>query len=191
MGYSELKISGCYLISQKVFPDERGLFREWFRASEIAEFDSRFTIQQANFSHSKRGVIRGMHFSVAPEGQSKIVTCTSGAVTDVLIDFRIGSPSFLEVVTLNFSEDQGLGVFIASGVGHGFQVSSTTGSMMYLTSSIYAPTQEKGISPLDPELRIEWPISKPSEVILSGADTNAPTLRDAEKLGMLPSFQTN
>ena len=84
MGYSELKISGCYLISQKVFPDERGLFREWFRASEIAEFDSRFTIQQANFSHSKRGVIRGMHFSVAPEGQSKIVTCTSGAVTDVL-----------------------------------------------------------------------------------------------------------
>jgi dTDP-4-dehydrorhamnose 3,5-epimerase len=191
MGYSELKISGCYLISQKVFPDERGLFREWFRSSEIAEFDSSFTIQQANFSHSKRGVIRGMHFSVAPEGQSKIVTCTSGAVTDVLVDLRIGSPSFLEVVTLNFSEDQGLGVFIASGVGHGFQVSSTTGSMMYLTSSIYAPTKEKGISPLDPELRIEWPISKPSEIILSGADTNAPTLRDAEKLRILPSFQTN
>jgi dTDP-4-dehydrorhamnose 3,5-epimerase len=92
MGYSELKISGCYLISQKVFPDERGLFREWFRSSEIAEFDSHFSIQQASVSHSKRGVIRGMHFSVAPEGQSKIVTCTSGAVTDVLVDLRLGSP---------------------------------------------------------------------------------------------------
>jgi dTDP-4-dehydrorhamnose 3,5-epimerase len=188
MGYSELKIAGCYLISQQVFPDERGLYREWFRSSEIAEFDSSFSIQQASFSNSKRGVIRGMHFSIAPEGQSKIVTCTSGAVTDVLIDLRIGSPTFLEVVTLNFGEDKGLGVFIASGVGHGFQVSSAMGSMMYLTSSVYSPKQEMGIAPLDPELRIEWPISYPSQVTLSVADEQAPTLRAAEKMGILPIF---
>jgi len=191
MSYSELKIVGCYLITQKVFPDERGLFREWFRSSEIAEFDSRFSIQQASISHSKRGVIRGMHFSIAPEGQSKIVTCTSGTVTDVLVDLRLGSPSFLKVATLNLSENEGLGVFIASGVGHGFQVSSAMGTMMYLTSSIYAPAQEKGISPLDPELKIEWPISKPSEVILSEADAHAPTLRDAEEMGILPIFLPN
>jgi dTDP-4-dehydrorhamnose 3,5-epimerase len=191
MSYSELKIAGCFLISQKVFPDERGLFREWFRSSEIAEFDSHFSIQQASFSHSKRGVIRGMHFSVAPEGQFKIVTCTSGAVTDVLVDLRIGSPTFLEVVSLNFGEDKGLGVYIASGVGHGFQVSSTTGSMMYLTSSVYSPAQEKGIMPLDPEIGINWPISDPTELILSEADTCAPTLRDAERMGILPTFMVN
>ena len=188
MSYSELKIEGCYLITQKVFPDERGLFREWFRASEISEIDSDFSIQQANFSHSKRGVIRGMHFSLAPNGQSKIVTCTSGAVTDVLVDLRVGSPTFLKVEHLQFSEDQGLSVYIASGVGHGFQVTSVAGSMMYLTSSIYAPTFEKSISPLDPELGINWPITEFSEVILSDVDRNAPSLQDAEKIGILPTF---
>lgn len=188
MSYSELEIAGCFLITQKVFPDDRGLFREWFRTSEILEIDPNYSIQQANFSHSKRGVIRGMHFSLAPTGQSKIVTCTSGTVTDVLIDLRVGSPTFLKVEKLEFSENQGLSAYIASGVGHGFQVTSTTGSMMYLTSSIYAPMHEKSISPLDPKLGIDWPISDLSEVILSEVDEHAPSLREAEKLGILPTF---
>ena len=188
MSYSDLKIADCYLITQKVFPDERGLFREWFRTSEILEIDSDFSIQQANFSHSNRGVIRGMHFSLAPNGQSKIVTCTSGAVTDVLVDLRVGSPTFLNVEHLQFNEGQGLSVYIASGVGHGFQVTSTAGSMVYLTSSVYAPSYEKSVSPLDPELGINWPITQSSEVILSDVDRHAPSLRDAEKMGILPTF---
>lgn len=188
MSYSDLEIAGCYLISQKVFPDERGLFREWFRTSEISEINSSFSIKQANFSHSKRGVIRGMHYSLAPEGQSKIVTCTSGAVTDVLVDLRVGSPTFLKVERLEFSEDKGLSVFIASGVGHGFQITSAVGSMMYLTSSIYSPTHEKSISPLDPELGITWPIGDLSEVILSEIDMQAPSLSEARNLGILPTF---
>jgi dTDP-4-dehydrorhamnose 3,5-epimerase len=188
MSISALEISGCFLIHQKVFSDNRGFFREWFRSSEISEIDPKFSIEQANFSHSKKGVIRGLHYSIAPEGQAKVVTCTSGSVVDVLVDLRVGSPTYLSIQQIELSEDSGLSVFIASGVGHGFQVLSATGSMMYVTSSVYSPSQEKGISPIDPTLHIEWPILETSLVTLSGADQNAPSLTEASNLGILPIF---
>jgi dTDP-4-dehydrorhamnose 3,5-epimerase len=189
MNYSALSIHGCFLIDQRVFPDERGLFREWFRSSEISEIDPEFSIEQANFSHSKAGVIRGMHYSISSQGQTKIVTCTSGSVVDVLVDLRVGSPTYLLVEKINLREDLGLSVFIASGVGHGFQVLSPSGSMMYVTSSVYSPEFEKGISPLDPELKIEWPISDKAKFILSEADKSAPSLKEAAQIGLLPNFK--
>jgi len=182
----ELSIKGAYLATHRVFPDERGLFREWFKADEIATIDTAFSVQQANYSKSKQWVIRGMHYSLAPEGQSKVVTCASGAIVDVLIDLRLDSPSYLKVEYIELSEDSGSVVYIPSGVGHGFIVESESASVVYLTSSGYSPEFEKAICPTDPALGIKWPLPIGEIGTISKADTEAPTLLQARESGNLP-----
>jgi len=182
----ELSIKGAYLATHRVFPDERGLFREWFKADEIATVDTAFSVQQANYSKSKQWVIRGIHYSLAPEGQSKVVTCASGAIVDVLIDLRLDSPSYLKVEYIELSEDSGNVVYIPSGVGHGFIVESESASVVYLTSSGYYPEFEKAICPTDPALGIKWPLPIGEIGTISKADTEAPTLLQARESGNLP-----
>jgi dTDP-4-dehydrorhamnose 3,5-epimerase len=184
----ELSIKGAYLATYRVFPDERGLFREWFKADEIATVDKAFSVQQANYSKSKQWVIRGIHYSLAPEGQSKVVTCASGAIVDVLIDLRLNSPTYLKVEYIELLEDSGSVVYIPSGVGHGFIVESESASVVYLTSSGYSPEFEKAICPTDPGLAISWPIPAGELGIISKADTEAPTLEQAKESGFLPTF---
>jgi len=188
MTLQELLIAGAYMATHRVFPDERGLFREWFKAEEIATIDSAFSVQQANYSKSDQNVIRGVHYSLAPKGQAKLVTCASGQVIDVLVDLRVGSPTYLKVEYVELSEDSGRVVFIPTGVGHGFFVESESASVVYLTSSGYAPDYEKAISPTDPELGINWPIPVGEFGVISKADTEAPTLAQAKESGTLPTF---
>jgi dTDP-4-dehydrorhamnose 3,5-epimerase len=188
MTLQELSISGAYVVTHKVFPDERGLFREWFKADEIKSLDETFSVEQANYSKSKEFVIRGIHYSVAPQGQSKIVTCASGQIVDVLVDLRVGSPSYLKIEYVELSDDSGKVVFIPSGVGHGFFVESESAAVVYLTSSGYAPEYEKAIIPMDPELGIIWPIPFGELGVISKADTEAPTLAQAKESGILPTF---
>ena len=188
MTLRELSIEGAYLATHRVFPDERGLFREWFKAEEISSIDSGFSVQQANYSKSKQWVIRGIHYSLAPEGQSKVVTCASGAVIDVLIDLRLNSPTYLKVEYIELSENLGSVVYIPSGVGHGFLVESESASVVYLTSSGYSPEFEKAICPTDPALGINWPLPISALGIVSKADTEAPTLSQAIEVGNLPNF---
>jgi dTDP-4-dehydrorhamnose 3,5-epimerase len=184
----KLSILGAHLVMHKVYPDHRGIFREWFKSEEIATIDRKFVVRQANYSNSKRNVIRGMHYSLAPEGQAKIVTCTSGAIIDVLIDLRVGSPSYLNVEYVELSEDSGSVIYIPSGVGHGFVVRSDSASITYLTSSGYAPTHEKSIRPTDPALGITWQIPVDETAILSKQDLESPTLSMAFDSGILPRF---
>ena len=188
MTLHELSIEGAYLATHRVFPDERGLFREWFKADEISSIDKSFSVQQANYSRSKQWVIRGIHYSLAPEGQSKVVTCASGAVIDVLIDLRLNSPTYLKVVYIELSEESGNVVYIPSGVGHGFIVQSESASVVYLTSSGYSPEFEKAICPTDPALGIQWPLPAGQLGVISKADTEAPTLSQAIEDGALPNF---
>ena len=188
MTLQELSIEGAYLATHRVFPDERGLFREWFKAEEISSIDNSFSVHQANYSKSKQWVIRGIHYSLAPEGQSKVVTCASGAVIDVLVDLRLNSPSYLKVEYIELSEDSGNVVYIPSGVGHGFFVESESASVVYLTSSGYSPEFEKAICPTDPALGIKWPLPISALGIISKADTEAPTLSQAVEEGILPNF---
>jgi dTDP-4-dehydrorhamnose 3,5-epimerase len=188
MSLQEFSIVGAYVSTHSVFPDERGLFREWFKAEEISSIDGNFSVQQANYSKSNQWVIRGIHYSLAPQGQSKVVTCASGKIVDVLVDLRLGSPSYLRIEYLELSEDSGKVVFIPSGVGHGFIVESESAAVVYLTSSGYAPGYEKAISPTDPELGINWPIPIGELGIISKADTGAPSLAQAKKFGELPNF---
>ncbi len=188
MTLQELSISGAYLAIHKVFPDERGIFREWFKAEEIELIDKSFSVKQANYSNSNQYVIRGIHYSLAPQGQAKIVTCASGRIVDVLVDLRIGSPTYLKVEYVELAEELGRVVFIPTGVGHGFFVESESAAVVYLTSSGYAPDFEKAISPMDPELGIDWPIPEGKLGIVSKADTEAPTLAQAKESGTLPTF---
>lgn len=188
MAILNLGISGCFQIENHVFSDERGFFREWFKSEDFAAIDCSFSVKQANFSKSKKGVIRGIHYSLAPHGQAKLVTCTNGEILDVLIDLRKGSPTFLRVEYVELSSAIGKSIFIASGVGHGFIAQSDEASVVYLTSSAFAPEFEKNLSPLDPALEISWAIPEGANLLLSPADRNAPTLNELEKSGSLPVY---
>lgn len=188
MSLKELSIAGAYVATHGVLPDERGLFREWFKADEIASVDKDFSVQQANYSKSSQWVIRGIHYSLAPQGQSKVVTCASGTIVDVLVDVRNGSPSYMKIEYVELSEDSGKVVYIPSGVGHGFIVESESAAVVYLTSSGYAPEFEKAICPTDKELGINWPLPVGEEGIISKADMEAPSLAQAKELGILPTF---
>jgi dTDP-4-dehydrorhamnose 3,5-epimerase len=188
MSLEKLSIPGAYLVTHKVFPDERGLFREWFKSEEIRKIDSTFSVQQANYSQSKQWVIRGIHYSLAPQGQAKVVTCASGAVMDVLIDLRVGSPTYLKVEYVELTNDSGKVVYIPTGVGHGFIVTTDLASIVYLTSSGYAPEYEKAISPTDPDLSINWAVPTGELAIISRVDGDAPSLSRASALNQLPIF---
>ena len=189
MSLQELSIRGAYLVQHRVFPDERGLFREWFKAEEIASFDESFSVQQANYSKSKKSVIRGIHYSLSPVGQSKVVTCVSGLVTDVLVDLRLGSPTYLKVEYISLSDASGDVLYIPTGVGHGFIVESESASVAYLASSAYAPNYEKAICPTDPALGIIWPLQPGELGVISQADKSAPSLAQAEISGDLPIYR--
>jgi dTDP-4-dehydrorhamnose 3,5-epimerase len=188
MSLQELSIVGAYVATHRVFPDERGLFREWFKAEEIASIDKDFSVQQANYSKSNQWVIRGIHYSLAPQGQAKVVTCASGTIVDVLVDLRTGSPSYMRIEYVELSEDSGKVVYIPTGVGHGFIVASETAAVVYLTSSGYAPEYEKAICPTDRELGIIWPLPVGEAGIISKADTEAPPLAQGKESGTLPTF---
>jgi dTDP-4-dehydrorhamnose 3,5-epimerase len=188
MTLEKLSISGAYLATHKVFPDERGVFREWFKSEEILTIDNTFSVYQANFSKSKKWVIRGIHYSVAPQGQSKIVTCASGEIVDVLIDLRVGSPTYLQVEYIKLSDESGKVIYIPTGIGHGFIVTSDLASIVYLTSSKFAPEFEKAICPTDPDLGITWPLPFGKQAIVSRNDQEAQKLSASLKSGSLPKF---
>jgi dTDP-4-dehydrorhamnose 3,5-epimerase len=186
----ELEIVGAYVATHRVYPDERGLFREWFKAEAISRIDANFSVRQANYSKSRKSVIRGIHYSVSPEGQSKIVTCVNGLVTDVLVDLRVGSPTFLRVEYISLSDESGDVLYIPTGVGHGFIVESSSASVAYLASSTYAPTYEKAICPTDPSLGIRWPLESGQSGIISQTDRSAPSFLQVQSSGNLPIFTT-
>ena len=188
MTLEKLAIEGAYLATHKVFPDERGVFREWFKSEEISTIDKSFSVQQANYSKSKQGVIRGIHYSLAPQGQAKIVTCANGQIVDVLVDLRVGSPTYLKIEYIELTEESGKVVYVPTGVGHGFMVKSDFASVVYLTSSGYAPEYEKAICPTDTELGINWPLLEGGLPIISPADSEAMSLAQAMEFTELPVF---
>jgi dTDP-4-dehydrorhamnose 3,5-epimerase len=186
---TELTIAGAFLSSNKVHSDSRGYFREWFKGSELVKQRVDFKPVQANFSMSNRGALRGLHFSISEQGQDKLVSCMYGEVLDVIVDLRLGSPTYLSMAKVVLKAEMGDVLFIPSGVGHSFLAVSETAAVSYLTSSEYDVENEKTISPLDPELGIDWPILDGIEFSLSARDLAAPTLKEAKALGHLPKFR--
>ncbi|MEU3853465.1 dTDP-4-dehydrorhamnose 3,5-epimerase [Streptomyces sp. NPDC029554] len=183
-----LGIEGAWVLEPKVFPDDRGSFHEWFRGAEFREATGRdLSLAQANCSVSRRGVLRGVHFADVPPSQAKYVTCVRGAVLDVVVDIRVGSPTYGTWEAVRLDDDSRAAVFLAEGLGHAFMALTDDATVVYLCSAGYAPEREHGIHPLDPVLGIEWP--EGVTPVLSPKDEQAPTLAEAERQGLLPSYE--
>ncbi len=135
---------------------------------------------------SRRGVIRGIHFAEVPPGQAKYVVCVSGAILDVIVDVRVGSPGYGRWAAVRLDDADRRAVFLSEGLGHAFMALSDEATVIYLCSTAYAPGREHGVNPFDPEIGIAWPAG--AEPVLSGKDAAAPTLQQAARDGMLPAY---
>ena len=187
MELNPLGIEGAWVAESPVWGDERGFFREWFKTSDISRVTGRdFSVAQANISSSARGVVRGIHYSLAEGGQAKWVTCVSGSIRDVIVDIRPSSPTYGKSVVVELSSASGNAVFIGEGLGHAFVSLEDASTVAYLVSSPFSPTDEYEINPLDPELGIEWGL--PFEQLrLSPKDAAAPTMAERAIQGKLPN----
>lgn len=185
MKVRELTIPDAYEISTDVFPDDRGLFVNPFRADALAEAIGRpLSVLQTNHSTSRRGVVRGVHFSMLPPGQAKYVYVPRGAVLDIVVDIRTGSPTFGQHEAVRLDDRDLHALFLSEGLGHCAIALEDDTVLSYLCSTGYAPDREKGVSPADPALAL--PI--PADALLSPRDTSAPTLAEAAAAGLLPSY---
>lgn len=174
--FTPMRIAGAWLVESDVHLDSRGQFREWFRADEMRQYlGIDFIPAQANFSKSAKGVVRGIHFSKATEGQSKLITCVAGRILDVVVDLRPESLTFKQWVSVELCSDSGRSVFISHGLGHAFQSLEVDSCLSYLMSSKYAPNLEFEINPLDPEIAITWDLT---EISMSQKDKLAPNVED-------------
>lgn len=183
-----LSIEGAWVHEPKIFPDDRGSFHEWFRGGDFREATGQdLSLSQANCSVSRRGTLRGVHFADVPPGQAKYVTCVRGAVLDAVVDIRTGSPTFKQWEIVRLDDQTHHAVYLSEGLGHAFFALTDDATVVYLCSEGYAPRREHAITPLDPELGIEWP--EGVEPLLSPKDAEAPTLAEARARGLLPSYE--
>ena len=181
-----LGIEGSWLAYSPLMSDKRGYFREWFKVSDVEmSTGRRFTFEQANISHSSRGTVRGIHYSMALGGQAKWVTCVTGSIRDVIVDIRPNSKTFGQWIGLELTAESGNAVLIGEGLGHAFVSLEEKTTVAYLVSSPYSPKDEFEINPLDSEIGIDWGMDT-SELIISDKDKFAATLLERKSEGKLP-----
>jgi dTDP-4-dehydrorhamnose 3,5-epimerase len=184
----ELAVPDSYVLDLVPHGDARGRFTEWYRADVLSQaVGHSLTLAQANHSVSSRGALRGVHFALVPPGQAKYVYCPAGTVLDVVVDVRVGSPTFGVHDTVVLDSEQPRAVYLAEGLGHAFVALEDRSSVTYLVSSGYDPEREFGVSPLDPDLDLPWPSDV--ELELSAKDRAAPTLAEAREQGLLPTME--
>jgi dTDP-4-dehydrorhamnose 3,5-epimerase len=181
-----LGIDGAWIVTPRILRDSRGCFLEWFHGEEVAAaLGYQMEVAQANCSVSGRGVIRGIHFADVPPGQAKYVSCVRGAIFDVVVDIRVGSPTYGRWEAVRLDDQERRSVFLAEGLGHAFTAISTEATVIYLCSTPYAADREHGVNPRDPAIGIAWP--EDGKPILSDKDSAAPALSEARRAGLLPS----
>lgn len=183
----ELTVPGAWEITPDQHADDRGLFYEWFTDTGFSDITGhRLDVRQANCSVSAAGVLRGLHFAQLPPSQAKYVTCMRGAVFDVVVDIRVGSPTFGQWDSVLLDDRSRRSVYISEGLAHGFQALYEDSTVVYLCSAEYNPQREHTIRATDPALNIAWP---GTDHVLSGRDADAPTLEEVKAAGLLPSWQ--
>ncbi|AOW95146.1 dTDP-4-dehydrorhamnose 3,5-epimerase [Rhodococcus sp. WMMA185] len=188
-----MKIPGAWEITPQQFGDHRGVFLEWFKDSKFeAAVGHGFDLAQANCSISAAGVMRGIHFTKNPPGQAKYVTCVKGAFLDVIVDLRVGSPTFGQWDSVLIDDIDRRAVYLSEGLGHAIMSLEDASTVMYLCSIEYTPSLDHDIHPLDPDLAIEWPMTgrdgTPLTFQLSEKDSAAPSLKQALDAGLLPIY---
>ncbi|MEN0129053.1 MAG: dTDP-4-dehydrorhamnose 3,5-epimerase [Brevundimonas sp.] len=194
MTYRELSVPGAWEITPRQFGDPRGVFLEWFQGAPFAEYVGHaLSLAQANLSVSAAGVVRGIHFADVPPGQAKYVTCARGAVLDVVVDIRVGSPTFGQWDSVLLDDVDRRAIYLSEGLGHAFMSLEDDSTVLYLCSTGYNPTGEHGIHPLDATVGIEWPTTardgSPLVPQLSEKDAAAPSLTEAQAAGLLPTIE--
>jgi dTDP-4-dehydrorhamnose 3,5-epimerase len=171
----ETRLDGPLLLAPTVHADERGFFVETYRRSTYGELGVPEELVQQNHSRSRRGVVRGMHLQVGA-GIGKLVRCARGAIFDVVVDVRRGSPTFGDWEAFELTDENHHQVWCPVGFAHGFCVLSDMADVIYAQSGYYAPDLERGIHYADPEVGIEWPDGL--ELIPSERDSHAPRLAE-------------
>lgn len=191
MQVRELSFPGAWEITPRQFGDPRGVFLEYFKEAAFVEAVGHpLNLAQANCSVSAAGVLRGIHFADVPPGQAKYVTCAKGAVLDVAVDLRVGSPTFGQWDSVLLDDVDRRAIYLSEGIGHAFMSLEDDSTVLYLCSTGYNPTAEHGVHPLDPTIGIAWPTTardgSPLEPLLSDKDLAAPTVEEALAQGLLP-----
>lgn len=174
MSFQEMKIKGAWLHTPIRNLDNRGHFEEQFKISQIeSELGRTFTVKQVNQSVSKKGVVRGIHYTDSPEGQAKYVSCPKGRIWDVVVDLRKESPTYGQWDAVELSADNGQSVFISEGLGHAFLSLEDDSVASYLCTSEYAPEADRTINPLSIKLAIAFESSGITGFILSEKDSDS------------------
>jgi dTDP-4-dehydrorhamnose 3,5-epimerase len=173
-GFIETEIPGVIIVEPRVHRDERGFFLETYQESAYQDGGIQASFVQDNHSKSAKGTLRGLH-GQNPHPQGKLVRVIAGEVFDVVVDARIGSPSYGKYFAIPLSAESFRQLYIPPGVLHGFLVTSETAEFEYKCTDFYAPGAELSVAWDDPDIGIPWPIKKP---ILSEKDASAPRLRD-------------
>jgi dTDP-4-dehydrorhamnose 3,5-epimerase len=182
-----LSIPGAWVFEPTRFEDDRGLFVSPYQEAAFVEaVGAPLVVAQSNHSVSRRGVIRGVHFADVPPGQAKYVYCPRGALLDVVVDVRVGSPTFGAHEAVLLDANSYRAVYLSEGLGHAFCALEDDTVASYLCSTPYAPAIERTVSPVDPALALPWP----SDItpVLSDKDSGGPTLADAAAQGVLPRY---
>jgi len=169
--FKETKIAGCIEIQPKPFQDDRGRFVKIFHTLEFEKLQLSTRFIEEFYSFSKPGVLRGLHFQIPPHDHEKLVYCVQGEVFDVVLDLRLGSPTFGQAQHFILNTEQANMLYIPSGLAHGFCTMREPATLVYKVSSVHAPAHDQGI--LWSSIPIEWPIRTP---IVSDRDSKFPTL---------------
>jgi dTDP-4-dehydrorhamnose 3,5-epimerase len=156
--FEELALKGAYLVKIESAADERGFFARTFCKDEFATHGLIADISQASISfNERRGTVRGLHFSVAPHAETKLVRCTAGAIHDVIVDLRPDSATYLDAIGIELSAGNRHALYIPAGFAHGFQTLKDETEVLYLIDTPYAASAARGICWNDPAIKIHWP----------------------------------
>ena len=194
MQLRELSVPGAWEITPRQIADDRGIFHEAFTDPAFREMTGhRFDLAQMNVSVSGEGVLRGLHFAAVPPGQAKYVLCPAGTVFDVVVDIRLGSPTFGEWAGIMLDSVDRRAVYVPEGVAHGFLAMEPQSTVMYLCSETWRPGAEHVVDAFDPNIAIDWPTTALDgtviDHVMSDRDRDAPSLLDVAADGKLPRWQ--
>jgi dTDP-4-dehydrorhamnose 3,5-epimerase len=177
----QTSLPGVCIVEPKVFADDRGFFLETYNAARFREAGLPDTFVQDNHSRSRRGVLRGLHYQ-EPNAQGKLIRCTRGAIFDVAVDIRIGSPAFGQWVSVELTPDNQRMLWVPAGFAHGFLALQDETDVLYKVTALYDGKADRSILWNDPKIGIPWPTTEP---LLAPKDGNAPRLADAP---LLPAY---
>lgn len=185
---TDLSLPNAHLVSPVRHTDRRGFFYEAFRSDTVSgAIGYPFRVRQFHCSVSRRGTIRGIHGTLLPPGQEKLVTCVRGEIMDVAVDLRLGSPTFGRYEMIRQAAGNGVSLYLADGFGHAFLALTDDACVTFLCSEEYRHGTMVHVDALDPDIGIPWNVT--GQPVMSVKDAGAPTLARAADMGLLPTYQ--